>query len=134
MLTGVPLLRTGPVKRPSPGYRVMRNLNRLGLVSEARMEAERQKRGSADYKAASGVMRDILIKAVNETYESQMAGLGGTVKLLWGRQDAEVPVSVAERAMTMMPTASLEVLEGVGHHVPMQAPSDLRRVVDTVLS
>ncbi|MBW3669386.1 MAG: alpha/beta hydrolase, partial [Actinobacteria bacterium] len=71
VLTGVPLLRPpGAVRRkPNPAFRVARALHRRGLVSDARMEAMRQRYGSADYRAAQGVMRAVHVTAVNETYE-----------------------------------------------------------------
>jgi len=97
------------------------------------MEAIRQERGSADYRAASGVMRDVLVKVVNESYETQLLSLGVPVMLLWGVDDQEVPVEVAEHAMRLIEqgggVAELEVLAGVGHLVPTEAPEDLRRVV-----
>ena len=133
VLTGCPLVRLTPGRGPSPGYRMLRGLNRFHLVSDDRMEAIRQERGSADYRAASGVMRDVLVKVVNESYETQLLSLGVPVMLLWGVDDQEVPVEVAEHAMRLIEqgggVAELEVLAGVGHLVPTEAPEDLRRVV-----
>ena len=73
MLTGVPLLKLEPGRQPSLGYRWARALNRMGMVSDQRMERIRRERGSADYRAASGVMRDILVKAIHESYEPQLS-------------------------------------------------------------
>ena len=66
VISGSPLLRLGPAKKPSASYRMLRLLDRAHLVSDDRMEEIRRSRGSADYRAASGVMRDILVKVVNE--------------------------------------------------------------------
>ena len=101
------------------------------------MEAIRSSRGSADYRAASGVMRDILVKVVNESYEAQLRALDTPVTLLWGRDDREVPVAVAERALSVISEgggrAGLEVLPGVGHFLPTEAPEALRLVVSKAL-
>lgn len=129
VLTGVPLVRLGPGRRPSLGYRAIRWLNSIGVVSDERIEKEKKKRGSADYRAADGVMRDILVKVVNESYERQLSLIRAPVSLLWGANDTEVPVAVAEKASAILPEASLEVLEGVGHFVPMERPDALRRAV-----
>ncbi|HEX7098563.1 MAG TPA: alpha/beta hydrolase [Acidimicrobiia bacterium] len=137
VLTGVPLLRLGERKNPPLGYRLARFANRIGLLSDAAMERERQRRGSADYRAARGVMRDILVKVVNETYERELSGLGVPVHLLWGADDTEVPVRVAEEAEKIITAAgdpvTFEVLEGVGHHVPLKAPEALRKAVEAML-
>jgi pimeloyl-ACP methyl ester carboxylesterase len=130
VLTGVPLIRAGTGSRPAIGYRMVRWLNRIGVVSDERLEQEKRRRGSADYRAATGVMRDILVKVINESYEGQLSRLNGPVCLIWGEDDREVPVSVAETASSLIKDASLEVLPGVGHFVPVQAPDALRRAIE----
>ena len=134
VLTGVPLLQRTDPKKPALSYRMIRVLNKLGLVSDEQIEAERRKRGSADYRATTGVMRDILVKAVNESYESELSQIRSSVSMLWGNHDREVPVAVAERAVVLLDKADLEVLDGIGHHVPIEAPDALRRVIDSALS
>jgi len=133
VITGSPLLRPGPGKKPSISYRMLRFLNRAHIVSDDRMEEIRRSSGSLDYRAASGVMRDILVKVVNEGYEPQLRELRSRVLLLWGEDDREVPVTVAEQALRIIRqaggTAELEVLPGVGHLVPSQAPEAISRVL-----
>lgn len=139
LLTGVPLLRSSTVHRPAMAFRVMRSLNRVGLVSDARMEELRRSRGSADYRAATGVMRDILVKVVNESYEDELETIRSPMLLLWGAGDADVPLSVARAAedivrRTGTAQARVEVVEGVGHHLPVEDPDSLRRAIDSMLS
>lgn len=137
VLTGAPLLRLGERRKPPVAYRIVRLAHRMGLISDERMERERRRRGSADYRAAQGVMRDILVKVVNESYEEELSGLGVPVHLLWGADDTEVPVAVAEEAQRIVAASgapvTCEVIEGVGHHVPLQAPEALRKAVESML-
>ena len=137
ILTGAPLVRAGAAPKPTLSYRVMRSLNKVGIVSDKRMEAERQKRGSADYRAASGVMRGIMVKVINESYEQQLREVQSQVLLLWGRSDREVPVSVARMAADVIRqaggSADLRVLDGVGHFLPTEAPDALRKAIDSLL-
>jgi pimeloyl-ACP methyl ester carboxylesterase len=133
VLTGVPLIRLEPDRRPAIGYRLVRWLNRVGVVSDGRLEREKRRRGSADYRAATGVMRDILVKVVNESYESQLAEITSPVRLVWGADDTEVPVAVAQTARSLIREASLDVLPGVGHFVPVQAPDALRGAIEDAL-
>jgi pimeloyl-ACP methyl ester carboxylesterase len=133
VISGSPLLRLGPSRKPSLGYRLLRSLHRAGLVSDQRMEELRQSRGSDDYRAATGVMRDVLVKVINEEYRAQLEQLSSRVVLLWGAEDRDVPVAVAEEALRVIRqaggTAELEVLPGVGHLVPTQAPEAMARVI-----
>lgn len=137
ILTGAPLLRLASPARPSFGYRSIRLLNKIGVVSDERLELERRKRGSSDYRAVSGIMRDILVKVVNETYEHQLTSVTSDIALLWGENDEEVPVEVARRALIMREKAglpvTLTVVEAVGHGLPLKAPESLRKLVDEAL-
>jgi len=137
LLTGVPLLLNAQRKRPSPSYRLARMAHRFRLLSDARIEQMRQTHGSADYRAAHGVMRQVLVVAVNESYEDEMSGLQVPVRLLWGAEDTEVPLEVAQRALALMQTAGvdveLEMLTGVGHQVPLSAPIALAAAAKRLL-
>jgi pimeloyl-ACP methyl ester carboxylesterase len=101
------------------------------------MENLRRRSGSVDYRAASGVMRDVLVKVVNESYESQLREVRSRVLFLWGENDGEVPVSVARGAVDILAEAGgesdLRVLDGVGHHLPIEAPEELRKAIEAVL-
>lgn len=137
VITGSPLLRLDPPKKPAAIYRVARSLSRLGVISEERMEQVRRRRGSADYRAAAGVMRNVLVRVINEDYAEELSLIRSRVMLLWGGNDREVPVAVAEAALRLIRrsggAAELEVLPGVGHLVPLEAPEALRRVVGEAL-
>ena len=125
-------------KPPSLGYRVIRGLNRIGVVSDDRMERIRRQTGSADYRAATGVMRDILVRVINESYEPQLRALTAPVTLIWGGADREVPVSIARAAAELIEAegrqVDLEILEGIGHLVPLEAPEALRGAIERALT
>ena len=74
-------------------------------------------------------MRDILVRVVNESYEGQLGRLTGPVHLIWGESDQEVPVSVAEAASALIANVTMEIVPGVGHLLPTQAPQALRRAI-----
>lgn len=135
VLTGVPLLRLTPPRRPPFGYRLARTAHRIGVLPDAWMESLRRRRGSADYRAAEGVMREVLVKAVNESYERELAALAGPVRLVWGADDTEVPPAVAERALELLSGADghLRVVPGVGHLLPVEAPDVLREEIEAVI-
>ena len=102
------------------------------------MEKVRQRRGSPDYRAATGVMRSILVEVVNESYETELSRLSVPVTLLWGAEDKEVPVEVARFAHDILAGVArapvhLEVVEGVGHHLPLEAPDLLEASVRSIL-
>jgi pimeloyl-ACP methyl ester carboxylesterase len=134
VLTGAPLIRLQTGRRPPLAYRAVRRLNRIGLISDDRLERVRRKRGSMDYRSVTGIMRDILVKVVNESYEGHLSRISSPVYLVWGGEDAQVPVSVAEAAQALLADVSLEVLPGVGHLVPIEAPGALRDTIEKALN
>ena len=139
VLVGVPLLRPvgRPVRKPSLVYRLVRWGNRIGLVSDGRLEREKRRRGSADYRAVSGVMRDILVKVVDETYEDELARLACPVRMVWGKNDREVPLEVARRASELMDSVGIDieidVVEHGGHDLLRQAPDRVRLAIEGLL-
>jgi pimeloyl-ACP methyl ester carboxylesterase len=135
ILTGVPLLHPlGRRARVAPAFKAMRRLHRMKLVSDATMEAARQRYGSADYKAAQGIMRQIHVRSVNETYEAQLDAVQCPVHMVWGADDTAAPVEVAERAVARIAHGDLVVYPGVGHLTPLLIPSELRSVVVSCLN
>lgn len=134
VLAGVPLVRLpGARPRVSWPYRAWRVGRRLRLVPEARLEQARRRHGSADYRAASGVMREVLVRVVGESYEEQLSALRCPVRLVWGEADRVVPPAVAERALSLLAEGSLTRLPGVGHDSPGQAPDDLAAAIRGLL-
>jgi pimeloyl-ACP methyl ester carboxylesterase len=130
VLTGAPLLRSPSSKSSPLAYRVTRWFHAHGLASDARVEAARQKYGSSDYRRANGVLRDVLVMSVNESYEEELRKIDVPVTLLWGEEDREVPVDVARRASALLTTThTIQSLQGVGHLVPSDAPGELANVV-----
>jgi pimeloyl-ACP methyl ester carboxylesterase len=93
------------------------------------MEAMRQRYGSPDYRAASGVMRDVFVRLLAEQYTDGMAAVDCRVDLVWGEDDTEVPLEVAVRAQPIFPSAALVTLPGIGHLTPTEAPRQLRRAI-----
>jgi len=68
--------------------------------------------GSRDYKAASPVMRQILVNVVNEDLSSFAKDIEEATLLIWGEHDTEAPVEDAKELEGIMIDAALIVLPG----------------------
>jgi len=134
VLCGVPLLRLHPAARPSLGYRMVRAAHRWHLVSDAAMERRRHRSGSADYRNADGIMRDVLVRTVNETYEQQLRAVHCPTSFLWGEGDTAAPADVARRASELVSqVVDVEIVVGAGHDVHREHPERVRAHVDAVV-
>jgi pimeloyl-ACP methyl ester carboxylesterase len=136
VLTGVPhLVASGaPRVRVAPAYKAVRSLHRMKIVSDGTMERARQRYGSADYKAAQGIMRQVLARAVNETYEEQLDAVQCPVHMIWGAADTAAPLEMAERAVGRLTQGDLEVFPDVGHLTPLLIPAALHAAVVSCLN
>ncbi|MGD1011126.1 MAG: alpha/beta hydrolase [Acidimicrobiales bacterium] len=131
VLTGVPLYRpSGRRVKPPLRLRMARGLAAHGLVDQAQVEALRQRYGSDDYRAASGVMRGVLVRTLTEDYAEAIAAVRCRVELVWGDDDTAAPLAVAERAEGALADAHLAVCRGAGHLTPLTVPGELRSAIE----
>lgn len=115
VLTGAPLVRLKAAPKPALGFRLVRSLAAAGIVPKPVLEKQRRKHGSADYLAAEGVMRDILVRVVGETYDDQLAAIRVPVRMVWGEHDTGAPADAGLAASTRIPGAVFRVVPGAGH-------------------
>jgi pimeloyl-ACP methyl ester carboxylesterase len=133
VLTGAPLVKLATGRKPALRYRVGRALHRHGVVSEEAMERLRQRYGSPDYRAAQGIMRAVHVVSVNERFDDQLRAVRCPAELVWGDDDVEVPVAMAEAAAALLGDATITLCPGAGHMVPLTAPDALRAAVERQL-
>lgn len=134
LLSGVPLLRnSASVRRPKMSFRIAKLLAGNGLISKTRMEALRVRYGSRDYAAATGVMRDVLVKVVNEDYSKLLENLSVPVLLFWGTEDTTAPLVVAEKAVGKCPShITLQSMPG-DHFLAVTFPKMLLDAVEDLV-
>jgi pimeloyl-ACP methyl ester carboxylesterase len=130
VLSGVPLLhRHGRRAKPKPAFRAGKLLNRLGILSDSRMESLRDKFGSDDYRNTTGIMREVFVSAVNESYEEVIGKVICPVELVWGDADTAAPAEIARRAEAMFADARLTVVGDVDHFLPITHPAPMREAL-----
>lgn len=126
VLTGVPLLRPVSTSRPKLEYRIVRALAKRGILPESALEKQRQKYGSRDYKAASGTMRGVMVRTVNEDYAADLALVRVPVRMVWGENDTEAPMALGRSASELIDGATFRVVEGGGHLLEGDVASAVR--------
>lgn len=71
--------------------------------------------GSPDFRAAKEPLRSILSRVVAEDLRDQARQVRAPTFLLWGKDDDQTPVDMAERYKALIAGSELVVLEGQGH-------------------
>ncbi len=111
---------------------ILNGLNTIGLKPQAeKLRAWYSNRyGSADYKAAQGIMRETFVKVVNEDLLPYAARVKPSTLLFWGDQDMDTPLSQGQLLEKTIPDAGLVVWEGAGHYSYLDRLADTVRVMD----
>ena len=94
------------------------------------IEKWRAKRGSADYNAASEVMKKTLVLAVNEDLTDCLKNITAPTLLFWGDKDDATPLSDAKIMEKKIPDAGLVVLQGGSHFSFLENTPYFLRVAD----
>lgn len=103
-------------------------------VAQARIEKMRNKRGSADYNAASPKMKSILSKVVNEDLKAVMPHIKAPTLLIWGKNDMATPVRDAKIIEKLVPNAGLVVFDNAGHYSFLDNPYGFKAVLNSFLN
>ncbi len=93
------------------------------------LEALRVKFGSADYAAASPMMRQCLVKVVNEDLSHLLPGIQAPTLLVWGENDTATPLSDAKQMEAAIPGAGLAVIKNAGHFSFVEQPVIFERIM-----
>lgn len=97
-------------------YKIGKRLAQIRLLDRLFKLSERQKNaGSSDYRALSGTMRATFVKVVNHDLSPLLKRIANEVLLVWGREDQETPMYMAERMEREIPNCGLAVIEDAGH-------------------
>ena len=98
------------------------------------VENMRKKRGSADYNAASPIMRQTLVKVVNEDLRRVLPKIKAPTLLIWGTKDTATPLSDGELMEKLIPDSGLVRIAGAGHYSFLEAPGYVARVLASFLN
>lgn len=133
----------GVPPRRSAGYKIRQRLYKclrvLGTNPLTRplfgelYEVQRDRRSSADYKAASPVMRKTLSNVVNTDMTPFMPRVRAEVLLVWGENDTATPLSDGREMERLIPGAGLAVIQGGSHFPFVENPAQFRAVLSAFL-
>lgn len=89
--------------------------------------------GSADYRAATPLMRQILVGVVNEDLKPLLSGIKQPALLIWGTADTATPISDAHTFEELIPNAGLAEIQGAGHFSFLDNPYLFNAIIASYL-
>lgn len=139
VLTGAAVVR----HRPGAGqrlriraFRTGRSLSRNALVPGAlrrRLQGWVRSRGSDDYRAATGTMRESFVRVLNEDLSPELPRVSASTLLIFGADDEATPLADAHQLEAAIPDAGLVIFEGAGHFAYAEQPERFLRIVEHFL-
>ena len=134
---GVLPKRTLKYKVRLRAYKLGKTFLNLGLVKKRfphALDNYRKKMGSSDYNSASEIMRNILVKTVNEDLTPLLKNIKAPTLLIWGENDTATPVSDGQLMEKGIADAGLVVLKGAGHYSFLDQPLAFHKIVKSFLN
>lgn len=85
------------------------------FIFGSRLELYKKKFGSQDYKNASGHMRSILVKVINEDITALLSQIKVPTLLIWGDKDTDAPIEAGNVMHKMISGSKFAVFPDSGH-------------------
>ncbi len=109
VLFGAPCIRKK--EGPTLKEKMLKTAKKLPLMASV-AETMKKHIGSTDYKNASPMMREILVKTVNQDLSESAKKIKAPTLLIWGENDEAVPLSDAQALEKLLQDGALIVLPG----------------------
>lgn len=106
----------------------------LGKMYPNFIENMRNKSGSPDYNMATPIMRQSLVKVVNEDLTDLLANIKNETLLIWGDKDDATPISDAHIMNEKIPNSGLVVVKGAGHYSYIEQFAYVNTVIKTFIT
>lgn len=117
-------------------YKLTKKIVNTKLVQKrfaSQVESWKSKQGSADYRNASPIMRQCLVKAVNEDLTPCLKNIKAETLLIWGENDTATPLSDAQLMEKEINNAGLAVIKNAGHFCFLEQPIVFNRILSSYL-
>lgn len=130
VLFGSPCIRKN--KKPSLKERTLKSIIKLPGMKNIGEYAKKHI-GSRDYKAASDVMRKVLVNTVNEDLSECAKKIQAPTLLMWGEYDQEASVEEAKELESIIPDAGLIVFPNSTHYAYLENLQQVIKILKNFL-
>ena len=133
----------GIVPKRSPGqlrkikrykaYKAILSTPLMQTLFPGQLERLQSHQGSADYRSASPMMRQCMVKVVNEDESGYMSAIRVPTLLIWGVNDTATPIADGEFMEKHIPGSGLVRVEKAGHFSFLDQPYVFMKVAGSFL-
>lgn len=94
----------------------------------------KNKFGSADYRSASPILRESMVKLVNQDVKESLPKISSPTLLIWGENDKDTPITDGELMAKSIPDAGIVKIKGASHYVFLEQPYYINKIIYTFLN
>lgn len=118
-------------------YKLGKKILSLRLVKKlfpGALEKFQKNAGSDDYKNSPPILRQSMVKLINEDMREYLPNIKAPTLLLWGEKDTATPIEDAVLMEKMIPDAGLVKVAGCTHYVFLEQPAYINNIIKTFLT
>ena len=112
--------------------RVLKKLSKLPVIGKL-ANILKAKMGSTDYKNASPIMKEVLVKHVNYDITEEIKKIKCPTFIIWGDKDTAVPVSDAYELKDLIKDSGLVVYENCTHYAYLERLGQTNAILKSFL-
>lgn len=117
VLFGAPCIRERKLSKKEKILKKLKNIPGTKTL----VEIAKSYIGSEDYKKASPIMRDLLVKVINEDLSECAKKIKTPTLLIWGDKDTAAPIEDARKLEKILPNGGLVEIKGCTHYAYLEA-------------
>lgn len=120
------------IKKDSLKLKILKTAKKLPGTKKL-SEIAKKHIGSDDYKNASGIMREILVKTVNTDITSEVKNITASAILIWGTLDQAVSIESGYELESYLSDAALIEYNGCTHYAYLEDASRTINIMKSFL-
>lgn len=86
--------------------------------------------GSYDYQNASVVLKQTMVKVINEDLTKYLKKINARTLLIWGKKDTETKIEQAYKFKSLIKNSELVVFDNAGHFVHQEEKDNVNAVIE----
>lgn len=118
-------------------FKICKNFAKIKLINKLfpdLLDRVKSFFGSEDYRDASPIMRETMVKLINEDVSMFLPNINVPTLLIWGENDTATPITDAELMEKMIPDSGLVKVKGCSHYVFLENPGFVNLVIENFLT
>lgn len=113
--------------------KVFKTMKKVPLLKPV-VQAMKRHVGSTDYRNATPIMRDILVKHVNYDISEYITKIKCPTFIIWGDLDEAVPVSDAHILENLITDSGLTIYEGCTHYAYLERLNQTNAIIKSFMN